>query len=161
MAGDAAAGEELAAMLEPLVRRIVCRVLGPERSGERDDACQAALLRILTRLSTWRAECPLLGWAAVVASRRALDVKYGRWPFTLPNEVLSSFAEASPSGDFELGECIERVISGFPDLWKTVLQLHVDKMNHAEIAETVGKSRRTVQYWLEKMRNELVRCVEG
>ena len=159
--GDAAAGNELAEMLAPLIHKIVCRVLGPGRIGDWDEAFQSANLRIFERLRTWKAQCPLLGWAAVVASRRTLDIRHKRWPLNVPSDVLDSMAEAPRTSDPDLGECIRKVIGGFPDHWRTVLQLDLDGTNHKEIAQRLGKSRRTIQYWLEKMRNALVHCIEG
>lgn len=159
-AGDRDAGNQLALMLIPLIGCVVGRVLGPGRSSDWEDACQAVWIRVLERLHTWRAECPLRGWVAVVAGRRALDIRQKRWPLTLPGDILAEFPKTKPETDSVLAECIRLTMESFPADRRQVLDLDLDGVRHDEIAQRMGKSRRTIQYWLESMRNAMLRCVE-
>lgn len=161
LAGDRAAGDELAAMLAPVIGSVVARVFGPARAGERDDARQSIWLRVFERLHTWRARCPLRGWVMVVATRRALDIRHKRWPILLSGDVLASLPATRPQSDAVLGECIRSTMDQFPGPWQQVLELDLDDVNHGDIASRMGRSRRTIQYWLENMRNALLQCVEG
>ncbi len=160
LAGEREAGDQLAVLLIPLIGCVVGRVLGPSRSGQWEDACQAVWLRVLQRLQTWRAECPLRGWVAVVAARRALDIRQKRWPLTLPGDALALFPTTKPEADTALAECIELTMSTFSEDRRRVLELDLDGVHHDEIARRMGKSRRTIQYWLESMRNAMLTCIE-
>ncbi len=159
--GDRPAGEELAAMLLPLVQGVVRRVFGQQRSSDWEDATQTILLHILQKLSTWRAECPLRGWAAVVAARRALDLRSRRTFLPLEMDVAARIPSRSDAEISELSNQVRKAILGFPPDWRQVLEWEVEGVNHEEIAARLGRSRRTIQYWLEHMRNALLHCLEG
>jgi len=160
LAGDRTAGDELTSMLTPVIASVVGRVLGSGPGKDWEDARQSIWLRVFERLGTWRAECPLRGWVMVVATRRALDIRQKRWPLSLSGESLAAWPATRPETDPVLGECIRSTISQFPEPWQEVLQLVVDGVEHEEIANRMGRARRTIQYWLEHMRNALLRCVE-
>jgi DNA-directed RNA polymerase specialized sigma24 family protein len=96
----------------------------------------------------------------VVATRRALDIRHKRWPLTLPGDTLAQFPKTKPETDTALAECIRLTLAKFSDDRRQVLDLDLDGIHHDEIARQVGKSRRTIQYWLESMRNAMLRCVE-
>jgi DNA-directed RNA polymerase specialized sigma24 family protein len=96
----------------------------------------------------------------VVAARRALDIRHKRWPLTLPGDILAEFPKTKPETDTALAECIRVTMSKFPEDRRRVLDLDLDGVHHDEIARQMGKSRRTIQYWLESMRNAMLRCVE-
>ena len=96
----------------------------------------------------------------MVARHRALDIRDKRWPFLLPEESIDALAPKRPEPDAVLAECIEATMSQFPGQWQQVMELAADGVNRQEIARRMGRGRRTIQYWLEKMRNKLLHCIE-
>jgi len=161
LAGDEAAADELTTLLTPVIACVVGRVLSSASQEDREDARQSIWLRVLERLDTWEGRCPLSAWVWVVATRRAFDICHKRWPLPLSGEVVARLPDTRPESDPALGECIDSTISRFPRPWQEVLRLVVDGMEREEIGHQMGKARRTIQYWLEHMRNRLLRCIEG
>jgi RNA polymerase sigma factor (sigma-70 family) len=161
LAGDKAAGDELTTLLTPVISCVVGRLLGQRPRTDWEDARQSIWLRIIERLDTWQARCPLSAWVWVVATRRALDIREKRWPISLSGDALAALPAKRPETDPVLGECIASTISRFPTPWREVLRSVVDGEERQEIADRMGVARRTIQYWLERMRNRLLRCVEG
>src|SRR5262249_53338597 len=144
----------------PLVRAIVARVLGAERSSEWEDACQAIFLRLFEQAASWEGQCPFCKWLAVVAARRAVDFRRRRgfWELAGPEKVPEP--NPTPPDRTEEIERVRRKVATFPESWRQVWEMHVEGVNHEEIAGRVGVSRRTVQYWLAEMRERLRPCVE-
>jgi RNA polymerase sigma-70 factor (ECF subfamily) len=159
LAGDRQASEELYRKFRPLVGAIVTRVLPPQRSDEWDDACQAIFLRLLERLKSWEGRCPFCHWLAVVAARRALDFRRQRHLLQLldPEAVVDG---RTARFDAEAIARLRRRVGGFPAAWRQVWELHLGGVHHDEIGRRVGKGRRTVQYWLAEMREQLRQCLE-
>ncbi len=161
LAGDRTAGDELTTLLAPVISCVVGRVLGQRPESDREDARQSIWLRVFERLDTWKARCPLSAWVWVVATRRALDIRRDRWHISLSGDLFGELPSKRPEKDYDLSECIDTTISRFPARWQEVLRLVVEGVERQEIAVRMGVARRTIQYWLENMRNELLRCVEG
>jgi RNA polymerase sigma factor (sigma-70 family) len=158
LSGDRQAAEEVYDKFRPLVWAIVTQVLGPQRSDEWEDACQAIFVRLLERLNSWQQRCRFCHWLAVVAARRAIDFQRRR--VLLPLADPDAVPDHSPAGfDPDTIERIRRRMAGFPADWRQVWELHLEDVNHDEIARRVGKARRTVQYWLAEMREQLRQCV--
>lgn len=158
LANDRVAGNELATKFAPLVGRIVQRVLGPQRREEWEDACQAIFLRVFSNLRGWDARCPFCKWLAVVAARRAID--YTRLPGPMERLPGEEIADARPEPvDRELIERLEAAVARFPPEWRAVWELACQEVHRDEIARRLGKSVRTVQYWLAEMREALLDCL--
>jgi RNA polymerase sigma factor (sigma-70 family) len=161
LTGDRSAGEELYLRFRPLAWAIVIRVLGPKRSDEWEDACQAIFLRVQERLKTWEQRCPFCQWLGVVAARRAVDLRRQRHLIPLPEPAdLQDRDPPSPSLDPDEMECIRQRVAGFSEDWRQVWELHLEGINHEEIGRRVGKSRRSIQYWLAEMREQLQQCLK-
>jgi RNA polymerase sigma factor (sigma-70 family) len=162
LAGVRGAGDELVRKFTPLVQAIATRVLGSERRDVHDDACQIAFLKILTRLETWQGRCPFCDWLAVVATRRILD-QAQKVRSTLPTvELPRELADPRPSPlPLETVECLERVIARLPPEWRRAYEFAIDGKEREAIAEALGKSTRTIQYWLAAIREELEDCLDG
>jgi RNA polymerase sigma factor (sigma-70 family) len=158
LSGDRQAGEELYRKFRPLVWAIVTQVLGPQRRDEWEDACQAIFVRLLERLKSWNQRCPFCHWLAVVAARRAID--FQRQRVLLPLLNPDAVPAVSPAVEADTMECIRHRVARFPEDWRQVWELHLEGTPHDEIAACVGKTRRTVQYWLAEMREQLRQCVE-
>ena len=160
LSGDSQAGEEVYRKFQPLVWAIVTRVLGPQRADEWEDACQAIFVRLLERLNSWEERCRFCHWLAVVAARRAVDFRRQR-ALLLLSDPDGVPAQCPGGTDAETIEHLRRRVAGFPEEWRRVWELHVGDVHHDEIARRVGKARRTVQYWLAEMREQLRQCLDG
>src|SRR5262245_42440920 len=154
LAGDRAAGDELARKFAPLVRAVVARVLGPSRREEWDDACQTIFLRLFSNLHRWERRCPFCKWLAFVAARRAIDL--GRLTEPAGRVPLDQVPDPRPAPpDPETIERIERVVARFPPEWRQVWDGWVRGDRREEMARRCGKSLRTIQYWLAEMLDQV------
>lgn len=154
LAGDREAGDELAQKFGGLVRRIVQRVLGPSRREEWDDAVQAIFLRIFANLHKWEHRCPFCKWLPILAGRRAID--FTRLPGPMQPLPEAEVPDRRPEPlSCEIVEQIERTVSTFPAEWRQVWELWTQGQKRELIARTVGKSLRTVHYWLAEMLDQL------
>ena len=158
LGGDRPAGDALVRKFTALVRSIVARVLGPGRRDEWDDACQAVFLRVFTNLHKWENRCPFCKWLAVVAARKAIDVS--RLPDAMERLPAVELADPRPPPpDRETVERIERAVLHFPAEWRRVWEMWREGTPREEMAKAVGKSVRTVQYWLAEMFDQLRECL--
>jgi RNA polymerase sigma factor (sigma-70 family) len=154
LAGGRCAGDQLAEKFTPLVRKIVQRVLGGQGRKEWEDASQAIFLRIFANLKQWEYRCPFCKWLAVVAARRAIDFTRAPPPMRrLPAAELADLRDKPV--DPETIQQIERAVSGFPPAWRQVWQLWTQGVRREAIAKKVGKSVRTIQYWLAEMLDQV------
>jgi RNA polymerase sigma factor (sigma-70 family) len=71
--GDKAALEEVIRLLQDPLYRLALRML--RRPSEAEDATQEILIRVLTRLATWRGEAKLLTWAYRVGVNYLLNLR--------------------------------------------------------------------------------------
>jgi RNA polymerase sigma-70 factor (ECF subfamily) len=154
LAGDRAAGDELARKFVPLVHSIVQRVLGPGRREEWEDACQAVFLRLFGNLGRWEQRGPFCKWLAVVAARRAIDLTRLDGPMErLPSAEIADPRTTSVAP--AVLEVIERVVARFPPDWRRLWEWWVQGIERDEMARRLGKSVRTVQYRLAEMLDQL------
>jgi RNA polymerase sigma factor (sigma-70 family) len=152
--GDRSAGDELARKFTPLVRAVVARVLGPGRREEWDDACQTIFLRLFANLGQWGQRCPFCKWLAIVAARRAIDLgKLQPSAQLYPLEQLPDTRPEPP--DPETLERIERIVSQFPPEWREAWAGYVAGEKREDLARRLGRSLRTVQYWLAEMLDQV------
>jgi RNA polymerase sigma factor (sigma-70 family) len=162
LAGDRGAGDELVRKFTPLIQAIARRVLGPAAQDAGDDACQVAFLKVFARLETWQGRCPFCDWLAVVATRRILDqaqqVRATPHTVQLPREVVDPHP---PPLAPETVECLERVIARLSPEWRRAYELAIDGQDRPAIAQALGKSVRTIHYWLAAIRQEMEDCLDG
>jgi RNA polymerase sigma factor (sigma-70 family) len=156
--GDRAAGDRLARKFTPLVQSIAQRILGPERREEWEDARQAVFLQVFGKLGHWGEHCPFCKWLAVVAARRVIDLARTSLPAgQLP---ITEIADPRPAGlSSDTIECIERVLAEFPPQWRRVYELTLQGESRETIARELGKSVRTIHYWLSAVRERLAACL--
>jgi len=152
--GKRSAGDALASKFQGLVRSIVQRVLGPGRREEWDDACQAIFLRVFANLNRWEERCPFCKWLAVVAARRAIDVNR-LCPDTEPLPAAELADPRPEPPDRETIERIQQLVARFPPEWRRAWELWREGTSREEMAKALGKSVRTVQYWLAEMIDQL------
>ena len=65
LAGDRTAGDRLTVMFTPSIRAMGSRILGGERISDWDDLIQTVFLRIFSKLSQFRGDCPFCPWLDV------------------------------------------------------------------------------------------------
>jgi RNA polymerase sigma factor (sigma-70 family) len=153
LAGHRPAGDVLVGKFRPLVYSIVQRVLGSSRREDWDDASQTIFLRLFAALDQWEQRCPFCKWLAVVAARRAIDLSR---LVDVPRIPLPDVADQRPEPpDRETIERIEQIVARFPPLWRQVWEGWVQGIRREELARQVGKSVRTVQYWLAEMLDQI------
>jgi RNA polymerase sigma factor (sigma-70 family) len=150
----------LASKFTPLVRAIVCRVLGPDGAGDWDDASQTAFCRLFAKLDQFRNECPFCKYVAVVAVNVALTVRDrgGARADSIEQMGLEP-ATPDPLVSRVTRDCIEEHQRRFPSAWRRALELKDEGLTHEQIAERLGVQRRTIQNWLTHMRERLRECV--
>ena len=73
--GDKAALEEVICLLQDPLYRLALRML--RRPSDAEDATQEILIRVITRLATWRGEAKLMTWAYRVAVNYLLNLRRG------------------------------------------------------------------------------------
>jgi RNA polymerase sigma-70 factor (ECF subfamily) len=156
LAGDRGAGDELARKFTPLVRAVVRRVLRSQPPEDWDDACQTIFLRIFERLDRWEARCPFCKWLAVVVARRAIDARDSHPmqrlpPFEIPDP-------RSPPLSSGMIARLERALADLPPEWRRAYDLDIQGATREEIARALGKSVRTIHYWLAEVRERLLSC---
>lgn len=142
-----------------MVRAIARRVVRSARLEDLDDAQQTILLRVVTKLDKWDGRCPFCKWLAVVAARGAIDfsrriVSHEPLPRELPDPALAK----PPIG---VAECIERKLETLPPEWRRAFELASRGVPREEIAHAVGKSERTIHYWLAAIRDQLQECIDS
>jgi RNA polymerase sigma factor (sigma-70 family) len=71
--GDADALAEIVQQLKDPVYRLALRMVG--RPADAEDATQEILIKVITRLSSWRAEAALLTWAYRLATNYLLNLR--------------------------------------------------------------------------------------
>jgi RNA polymerase sigma factor (sigma-70 family) len=98
LAGSAADLEVLLRRHERWIYNVALRML--QRTADAEDATQEALLRIVTRLSTFRGESAFRTWAYRIAFRRILDHRRSRPEETVHGfECYGAYLAAAPDGD--------------------------------------------------------------
>jgi RNA polymerase sigma factor (sigma-70 family) len=71
--GDAAALEEIVRRVQDPVYRLALRMAG--RPPDAEDATQEILIRVITRLASWRAEASLVTWSYRIAVNYLLNLR--------------------------------------------------------------------------------------
>jgi RNA polymerase sigma factor (sigma-70 family) len=83
---------------EPWIYNVALRIL--QRAADAEDATQEALLRIVTRLATFRGESAFRTWAYRIAFRRILDHRRSRPEEAVHGfECYGAYLAAAPDGD--------------------------------------------------------------
>jgi RNA polymerase sigma-70 factor (ECF subfamily) len=160
LAGHRDAGDALVRKFTPLVRAIAGRVLGPDARGEEDDACQAVFLKVFASLKTWEGRCPFCNWVAVVATRRILD--FAQAARSIPPALVLPPDLADPHAPPlapEVVECLEQMLVRLPPDWRRAFEMAAQGEGREAIASNLGKSLRTIHYWLAAIREEMQDCL--
>jgi RNA polymerase sigma factor (sigma-70 family) len=86
--GDAAALEEIVHRVQDPVYRLALRMAG--RPADAEDAAQEILIRIVTRLASWRGEASLTTWAYRIAVNYLLSLRRTRFERDISFESLGA-----------------------------------------------------------------------
>jgi RNA polymerase sigma-70 factor (ECF subfamily) len=155
LAGDREAGNELARKFTSLVWSIVMRVLGPARREEWEDASQVIFLRVFANLEKWEKRCPFCKWLAIVAARRAIDCIGMHEPV-----VQLTIDPPDPSVlDPDTMDCIKTRVAGLSPELQQLFEMWKQGLSREEMARQLGKSLRTIHYWLADIREALQDCL--
>jgi RNA polymerase sigma factor (sigma-70 family) len=104
--GDAGALEEVVRLVQDPVYRLAVRMAG--RPADAEDATQEILIRVVTRLASWRAEASLVTWAYRIAVNYLLNLRrtpHERNEITfdaLGEDLAGGLADADQGPDAEL-----------------------------------------------------------
>lgn len=166
-AGDAAAVDEIVTALTKPLYNLALRMLGVHHDAE--DAAQEALIRVVTNLSSFRAESRFSTWAWTVATRSILDFRDGRarraaiTPEAFTADLADGMASTSTPdpetaavlGQVKLGcgRAMLQVLDGDQRLAYALTEiLGVDQ---AEAAEALGVAHATYRKRLSRARARL------
>lgn len=160
--GKREAGDVLVHKFTPLVMSIVQRVLGPARREEWEDACQTIFLRVFANLDKWEHRCPFCKWLAVVVARRAIDLSRVNVPSpqSIPIEEIADPRQGC-SLNPDVMEHINQIVARYPTDWRKVWDSWLQGRSREETAREVGKSLRTIQYWLAEMLDQVRESLSG
>jgi len=166
-AGDQDALNRLLALIEPRVMRICARMLPCRQDAE--EACQDALLRVATKIDTFRGGSKFTTWLYTLAHNRLIDhFRRHKGPQLVsldgddegdPLEVAAQVtvqperrAEAREQAARHLG-----LVEALPAVQREAFLLHEEGgLSLEQIAEVTGAGRETVKsrlrYALDKLR---------
>lgn len=163
----ASEGEPLAR--EAVVRRVARRVhvvssaiLGHTQDAE--DATQAALIQVLRRAGTFRAECRMETWATRIAAREALRLARERRRrdvvTTFDLDALNGSMLERPELATGLAKDIRTYLQDLPEGVRDILVLrHVLEYTVPEISALLGVPANTIKARLTRGRAELRRQI--
>jgi RNA polymerase sigma factor (sigma-70 family) len=163
--GDPFACDGLIENLKPLIWAIVRRILVSARHEECEDAVQEVLLKLFTGLGRWREDCPFCDWVALVASKKAIDLRRRARSriatVSLPSSEIAAQGSRASSSEPDLGSCPERVLSEVEPRWRQAFDLtYKEGLPREQVAQMVGVAPRTLQYWLAEILERIRTCVQ-
>jgi RNA polymerase sigma factor (sigma-70 family) len=159
---DRRACDEMIENLKPLIQAIVRRILRSASAEDYDEAGQDVLLTVFGRLGSWKKGCPFCNWVAIVATRKAIDLKRAKTRKPTVPLPPGEIEDPSPrNSEHELGNCVQKVLARVPPEWRRVFELTFEKKkSRKEVAKIVGKSLRTVQNRLAEVLEQIRSCAK-
>jgi RNA polymerase sigma-70 factor (ECF subfamily) len=139
----------------PLVRRVLCRSVGP--THEVDDLAQEVFLRLFRKLPTLRDPAALKGFALSIAMRVVQTELRGRWlrRWLRPSDDGVVPEQAGEDADLEARAALARFYALLDKLsprHRAVFVLRqVDGLELTEVAAAAGVSLATVKRWLPRI----------
>ena len=153
--GDQEAIQRLIEIIEPEIQRLVA-ILGDRE--EQDDLVQDAMERVLSGLSRFRGEGPLLHWVRQITRWTCADATRRRIRQRRRDERLVANAElhATAGGITELGTLIEQLDGDRRDAF---LATQVLGLSYAEAAAVLDCPIGTVRSRVARARAELIEAL--
>jgi RNA polymerase sigma-70 factor (ECF subfamily) len=159
-AGDTEALNQLLAIIEPRVMRICARMLPCRQDAE--EACQDALLRVATKIDTFRGGSKFTTWLYTVAGnsarstyrslkRRSAETAVDEMPTNADPRTTSVIAGSR----IDLLEALETMEASRPELVEPLVMRDIGQLEYADIAEQLGQPLGTVKSRIHHARQYL------
>lgn len=167
--GDEAALGELMTRWELPVKSVIARIVLNAREAE--ELAQETFVRIWTQRAKYRSGAAFRPWVFAIAVNLARNRL--RWWRRRPEIALEEWTESPQSGDgtpsggaaLERGERINAVrdaIAALPtDLREAVVLFEYEQMSHAEIADALGCTPKSVEARLYRARAKLRKALQN
>ncbi len=159
-AGDRAALDELLGRIEPRVMRICARMLPCRQDAE--EACQDALLRVATKIDTFRGGSRFTTWLYTVAGNsarstyRTLKRRSGEHPVDeLPTNADPRTTSVIAGSRIDLLEALEMMESARPELVEPLVLRDIAQLDYADIARQLDQPLGTVKSRIHHARQYL------
>ncbi len=159
-AGDRDAVERLLGLVQPRVMRICARMLPCREDAE--EACQDALLRVATKIGTFRGTSKFTTWLYVVAGNsarqtyRSLKRRSRERPVAeMPTAADPRTTSVIAGSRLDLLDALETLDVDSPELVEAVVLRDIDELDYAEIARVLDIPLGTVKSRIHKARRRL------
>jgi RNA polymerase sigma-70 factor, ECF subfamily len=159
-AGDTEAINELLALIEPRVMRLCSRMLPCKQDAE--EACQDALLRVATKIDTFRGGSKFTTWLYTVAGnsarstyrslkRRSVEQPVNEMPTHADPRTTSVIAGSR----IDLLEALETMEASRPELVEPLVLRDIAQLEYADIARQLDQPLGTVKSRIHHARQYL------
>ena len=159
-AGDADAINELLALIEPRVMRLCSRMLPCKQDAE--EACQDALLRVATKIDTFRGGSKFTTWLYTVAgnSARSTYRSLKRRSVEQPVDEMPTHADPRTTSviagsRIDLLEALETLEASRPELVEPLVMRDIAQLEYADIARQLDQPLGTVKSRIHHARQYL------
>ncbi|MFY9914800.1 MAG: RNA polymerase sigma factor [Nocardioidaceae bacterium] len=158
--GDRAALDQLLSLIEPRVMRICARMLPCRQDAE--EACQDTLLRVATKIDTFRGGSRFTTWLYTVAGNsarstyRSLKRRSSEQPVDeLPADADPRTTSVIAGSRIDLLEALETMESARPELVEPLVLRDIAQLDYADIARQLGQPLGTVKSRIHHARQYL------
>ena len=159
-AGDTDAINELLALIEPRVMRLCSRMLPCKQDAE--EACQDALLRVATKIDTFRGGSKFTTWLYTVAgnSARSTYRSLKRRSVEQPVDEMPTHADPRTTSviagsRIDLLEALETMEASRPELVEPLVMRDIAQLEYADIARQLEQPLGTVKSRIHHARQYL------
>ena len=159
-AGDTEAINELLALIEPRVMRLCSRMLPCKQDAE--EACQDALLRVATKIDTFRGGSKFTTWLYTVAgnSARSTYRSLKRRSVEQPVDEMPTHADPRTTSviagsRIDLLEALETMEASRPELVEPLVLRDIAQLEYADIARQLDQPLGTVKSRIHHARQYL------
>jgi len=159
-AGDTDAINELLALIEPRVMRLCSRMLPCKQDAE--EACQDALLRVATKIDTFRGGSKFTTWLYTVAgnSARSTYRSLKRRSVEQPVDEMPTHADPRTTSviagsRIDLLEALETMEASRPELVEPLVMRDIAQLEYADIARQLDQPLGTVKSRIHHARQYL------
>ena len=154
--GDRDGFQELMAMTEPRIRRLLGRLAC--RGSDLDDLVQETYFRAWKSLGRFRGESQFSTWLARIATNVASTWRKSRKPLlTLTDQSASTIRVEEGFAEQPLMAAYERALQALsPDLRAVFILHETEGMSYRDVAETLGCPLGTVMSRLHRARTKIL-----
>lgn len=159
-AGDRAALEHLLGLIQPRVMRLCARMLPCREDAE--EACQDTLLKVATKIGTFKGTSKFTTWLYVVAGNSARQTyrSLKRRSVERPVEEMPTAADPRTTSviagsRLDLLEALETMDVDDPDLVEAVVLRDISELDYQEISQVLDIPLGTVKSRIHKARRRL------